>query len=206
MKIISSWDGASPTDFKMADLMSKYNIPTIFYWPSLLEKAKPIFSQTSWLTEKDCKSLSQQFEIGSLSATNKPMKKMTINQLAMEITDSRKYWQDLTGQEIKSFAYPKSSINSVTKCLIKGAGYKSARTYIPNHLSPGDDPFEIKCTIQVGIDRVEYNDKSWELFWEEISCKTNEDSIFHIFGSSCDIEVSKDWDNLERLLKSLIKI
>ena len=206
MKIISSWDDASTADFKMAELMSKYNIPTIFYWPSLLEKAKPAFSATSWLAEKDCKELAKQFEIGSHSASHKPMAKMPIGQLGMEITESRKYWQNLTGQEINSFAYPKGSINSLTKALIKGAGYKSARTSVPTHLSPGDDPFEIKCTVQVGIDRVEYNNKCWELFWEEMMEKCDENSVFHIFGSSCDVETYNDWANLETLLKRLAEI
>ena len=205
MKIISSWDDASTADFKMANLMLKFNIPTIFYWPSLLDKAKPPYSVTSWLTEKDCKELATQFEIGSHSATHRPMGKMTIGQLSMEITDSRKYWQDLTGQEINSFAYPKASINSLSKALIKGAGYKSARTSVPTHLNPGSDPFEIKCTVQAGIDRLEYNNKSWELFWEEMAEKCTEDSVFHIFGSSCDIESYNDWDNLETLLKRLTK-
>ena len=205
MKIISSWEDGSILDLKMAALMKKYKIPTIFYWPSLLETSKVSFDAHQRLSPKDCKKLAKKFEIGSHGATHQSLNKMSIGQLSHEITESRKLLQELTGQEINSFAYPKKSINSLTKALIKGAGYKSARTSVPTHLSPGEDPFEIKCTVQVGIDRLEYNNKSWELFWEEMVEKADDNSIFHIFGSSWDVELYNDWDNLETLLKRLVK-
>lgn len=203
LKIISSWEDGSIFDFKMADLMKKYKIPTTFYWPSLLESAKVTFDSSKKLTPKDCKKLAKKFEIGSHGATHQSLSKMTIAQLGHEITESRKALQDLTGQEINSFAYPKKSINSLTKALVKGAGYKSARSNVPTHLNAGDDPFEIKCTVQVGIDRLEYDNKSWELFWEEMAEKADENSVFHIFGSSWDVEQYNDWDHLETLLKKL---
>ena len=201
MKVIASWEDGSIADFKMAELMTKYNIPTIFYWPSNLTNVNRNFGESDRLTEGNCKELAKKFEIGSHSATHQSMAKMSIAKLAMEITDSRKFWQDTTGQEINSFAYPKKSINSLTKALIKGAGYKSARTSTPTHLSPGPDLFELRCTVQVGIDRLEYNDKCWEYYWEEILEKCDDESTFHLFGNSWDVEIYNDWDNLERLLK-----
>lgn len=204
MNILASWDDGTTADLKMADLMAKYNIPTIFYWPSLIGKAKNMAMHSSWLAEKDCKEIAARFPIGSHSASHQPMSKMTIPQLAMEITDSRKYWQDFTGQEIESFAYPKNSINTMVKALLKGAGYKSARTSIPGHLSLGEDPFHIHCTVQVGIDRIEYVEKSWELFAEEMIEKADPTNTFYLFGNSWDVEAYNDWTALENLIKKLI--
>lgn len=203
MDVLASWDDRSKTDLHIAELMAKYNIKTTFYWPSMLEKAKDTAFVSSWLSERECKEIASRFTIGSNSVTKKPMSKMSIPQVSIEINDSRRYWQDITGQDIESFAYPKKSTNTLIKALLKGAGYKTARTSIPGLLLPGNDPYEIKCTVQVGIDRIEYGNKSWELFSDEMLANAEENSIFHIFGNSLDIETYNDWENLEVLLKKL---
>ena len=203
MEILASWDDGSLADLKMAELMARYNVPTIFYWPSMIGKAKNMAMTSSWLTEQNCKEIASSFEIGSHSVTHQPMSKMTIPQLGMEISDSRKHWQDVTGQEVNSFAYPKSSINTMVKALIKGAGYKSARTSITGWLNPGDDPFAIQCTVQVGIDRIEYAEKCWEYFADEMLEKANDENVFYIFGNSWDVESYNDWDALESLIKKV---
>lgn len=203
MNVLASWDDGTTADLRMADLMAKYNIPTIFYWPSLLGQAKHLAMTSSWLSEKECKEIASRFEIGSHSVTHQSFKKKQIAQITREINDSRKHWQDITGQPINSFAYPKQSVNSLVKALLRGAGYTSARTCVTGFLNKGDDPFEIKCTVQVGIDRIEYQNRSWELFAEEMISKSNKSSTFYIFGNSWDVESYRDWENLETLLKKL---
>lgn len=203
MKIISSWDDGTISDLKMAELMMKYDVPTIFYWPSYIQESKNLAMTSNWLNERECKEIASKFEIGSHSVNDKPMKKMQIAQISREINDSRKYWQDLTGQPINSFAYPKNSSNVLIKALLKGAGYTSARSLIVGFLMQGDDLYEQKCTVQIGIDRIEYQNKSWELFADEMISKSDESSVFHIFGNSWDIESFGDWENLENLLKRL---
>lgn len=206
MEVIASWDDGSTADLKMAELMTRYNIPTIFYWPSMMGKAKELRTISSWLTDKECKEIANNFMIGSHSASHQSMKKMTIPQLSMEVTDSRKHWQDLTSQEIEYFAYPKNSINSLTKALVKGAGYKFARTNVVGHLKPGDDSFAIQCTVQIGIDRIEYKNKCWEYFAEEMLSKIQPDSTFHLFGNSWEVELYNDWSALEELLVKIKSI
>lgn len=203
MNVLASWDDGTTADLKMADLMSKYDIPTIFYWPSLLGQAKHLAMTSSWLSEKDCKEIASRFEIGSHSVTHQSFKNKQIAQISREINDSRKHWQDLTGQPINSFAYPKQSSNSLVKALLKGAGYTSARSSLTGFLNPGNDPFEIRCTVQIGLDRIEYKNQSWELFADEMIAKSDENSTFYIFGNSWDVESYGDWENLETLLKTL---
>lgn len=201
MDVLASWDDGTTADLKMAELMSRYEIPTIFYWPSMFEKAK--YVPASFLKEKECKEIASHFEIGSHSASHQPLSKMTIPQVAMEINDSKKHLQDLTGQEINSFAYPKKSISSLTKALIKGAGYEKARTSITGHLKSGDDLFSIQCTVQIGVDRIEYGNKCWEYFADEMIEKSESTSVFYIFGNSWEVEANNDWQALETLLKNL---
>ena len=40
MKITASWDDGTTADLKMAELMVKYVIPTIFYWPENIKESK----------------------------------------------------------------------------------------------------------------------------------------------------------------------
>ena len=203
MKIVASWDNGTVADLKMSELMAKYDIETKFYWPSMIGEAKNLAMTSNWLSEKQCKEIASKFEIGSKSVTNQPMNKRTIQAISMEIHSSKKYWQDVTDQEIKSFAYPKNSFNNLIKSLVKGAGYTSARTNIIGNLSTQEDMHAIQCTVQIGIDRIEYKEKSWELFAQEMLEKCDQDSVFHIFGSSWDVESYNDWDALENLIKSI---
>lgn len=203
MKIVASWDDGTVADLRMAELMAKYGIETTFYWPSSLSEGKNLAVIGSWLSEDECKKISKSFKIGSHSVSQKPMKKMSIAQISTEINDSKKYLQDLTGQEIDSFAYPKESYNNMIAALLRGAGYTSARTYICGHTSPGIDPFHIQCTVQIGIDRIDYKNKSWEIFARNMYEKCNEKSTFHLFGNAWDVDTYYDWNNLEDLLKLL---
>lgn len=202
--LLASWDDGAKTDLRMAELMQKYNIPTIFYWPSKLGNHKNTGKAKSFLSTEECKELSKNFEIGSHSMTHQFMNKLSIAKIANEIHESRKFWQDTTGQPIDSFAYPKNSLNSLTKALVKGAGYTNARTNNVGSLTPGDDLFSKKCTLQIALNRLEYNNKSWVLYADELMEKINADSIFHIFGCSWEVDVYKEWDRLEDLIKCLV--
>lgn len=204
-KLIASWDDGTIADLKMADLMLKYQIETKFYWPTYIKQAKDLAFTSSWLSPSQCQQIATNFEIGSHSVSDRPFKKMTLGQITREIHDSRKYLQDLTSQEITSFAYPKNSCNNLVKALLKGAGYTSARNIVVGNIKASQDLMDIHPTVQIGIDRVEYRNLSWELFAEKQlkSCK-EESSIFHIFGNAWDIESFNDWENLETLIKKIL--
>lgn len=198
-----SFDDGASTDLKIADLMMKYDVKPVFYWPSMLGKHKNMGKAKSWLSLNECKELSKNFEIGSHSMTHQFLNKLDISTMSNEITGSRKFWQDQTGQAIESFAYPKNSLSNLTKVLIKGAGYKKARTSTTGLLTPGDDAFAINCTLQIAINRLEYKNKSWVLFSQEMMSKITENSVFHLFGNSWEVEEYNEWDRLEDLLKQL---
>lgn len=203
MILSASWDDGATTDFKMAELMQKYHIPTIFYWPSKIGQHKNMGRAKSFLTIPECIELSKSFEIGSHSMTHQFMNKMNIAMISNEISESRKFWQDTVSQPIYSFAYPKNSLSNLTKALVKGAGYANARTTTIGYLNPGDDLFSINCTINVGNNRLEYDGKSWFLFFEEMLPKIQADSVFHIFGNSWEIDENNEWDQLETMIRKL---
>jgi peptidoglycan/xylan/chitin deacetylase (PgdA/CDA1 family) len=203
MIVVASWDDGSVDDLRMADLMAKYNIPATFYWPSMLGRHKFMGRAKGWLTEAQCKEIASRFTVGSHSATHQPMRKMSVEQVANEISNSRKHWQDVTGQPVEGFAYPKDSMTGLVKALLGGAGYKHARTSIVGLLSTGDDPLQTPCTVQIGVNRVEYQEKSWVMYADEMLAKAEEASIFHLFGNSWEVDEIGGWDNLEALLRQI---
>jgi peptidoglycan/xylan/chitin deacetylase (PgdA/CDA1 family) len=203
MKIIASWDDACFHDLRLAELMKKYNIPTTFYWPYNLEKCVNVGRVKKFLTMEQCVDLSKEFEIGSHTVTHHYLTKINLKQARNEIFESKKLWEDKLGKEVTKFCYPRGYSNSFIKILVKNAGYKEARSTKIGCLTVSEDPFETKTTVHVGVDRVEYKNRSWEIFAREMIKEATEDSIYHIMGHSWEIEEFSDWNNFEDLLKEL---
>ena len=206
MKIIASFDDGASLDLKLADLLKKYEIPAVFYIPWDLENLKNLKNVkniSSFLTKPQCLELSKEFEIGSHTVTHNYLTRISIQMAQNEIFDSKKYWEDFLGRPVNKFCYPRGYSNPIVRMLVKNAGYQSARTTIIGHLRESSDPFQETTTLHVGIDRIEYKNISWELFADKMIAEATEDSIFHIFGHSWEIENFKDWENVENLFKKL---
>lgn len=203
MKIIASFDDACVHDLRLAELMKKYDIPTTFYWPYELEKSKNVGRVKDFLTMQQCVDLSKEFEVGSHTVSHPHLTKINLKQARNEVFDSKKLWEDKLGKPITKLCYPRGYTNALIKMLAKNAGYKEARGTKVCHLTPGTDPFDVLTTLHVGIDRIEYNNRSWEIFAREMIQKATEDSVYHIMGHSWEIEQFGDWNNFETLLKEL---
>lgn len=209
MKIIFSWDDGCVHDKKAAELMKKYDIETIFYWPYNLEKCKNVSRVGKFLTMEECVELSKEFEVGSHTMTHEFLTKINQKQAEYEIFESRKLWQDKTGQKIKSFCYPRGYTNSFLKILVKNAGYTDARSTVIGRVTESPDPFFVETALHAGIDRIEYKidskNVSWEIYGRYIleKARQTENAIFHVFAHSWEIELFKDWENLESFIKEL---
>lgn len=208
MKILTSWDDASYHDLRIAELLKKYNLPGIFYWPVNLEKSKNMSRVKKWLSLSDCKEIAKSFEVGSHTITHQWLSELNTKQARNEIFDSRKYWQDQTGQTVETFCYPRNKQNTIVRLLVKNAGYKSARTTVIGHLDVGDDPYLTPTTVHIGIDRLEYKGKPWEVFARDMleKAKNDPNAVYHLFGHGWEIEEFGDWENLEKLLKELWEV
>ena len=203
MKIISSWDDGSIHDLKLSELLNKYELPGLFYIPWDLEKSKNVSRVGKFLNRNQCKELSEKFPIGAHGVTHNYLTKIPLASASNEIVDSKKHWEDFLGKPITSFCYPRGYSNAIIRMMVKNAGYENARTTIVGNLSPGPDPYQTMTTLHVAIDRIEYRQVSWEIFARQMMAKADENSIFHIFGHSWEIENFGDWDNLENLFKEL---
>lgn len=204
MKIVTSWDDACKHDLKVVELLEKYNLPGIFYWPCNLARAKNVGRIQEFLTLNDCVEISKKFEVGSHTVTHQYLPDLNVQQIKNEIVVSKKFWEKLIDKPVTSFCYPRGRNNGMIRLLVKGAGYTDARTTIVGCTQPSQDPFLTTTSVHIGIDRVEYKGKCWEDFARDMLKRAREeDSIFHIFGHSWEIEKEKDWQALEDLFKEM---
>lgn len=206
MKIITSWDDGCKHDFKIVELLEKHELPGIFYWPCNLSRSANLGKVKEFLTLNDCIEISKKFDVGSHTMTHQYLTELTtIKQITNEIVESKAFWEKVLDKTITSFCYPRGRNNSMIRLLVKGAGYKNARTTIVGCTQPSIDPFKETTSVHVGVDRVEYKGKCWEDFARDMLQKAREEenSIFHIFGHSWEIEREKDWKALDNLFKEM---
>ncbi len=86
-------------------------------------------------------------EIGSHTVTHPDLSRLPADQQKTEIQESQQILSDLTGREVRYFAYPSGQYDRKTIELVKRSGYLAAFATIPRNL--GDDSvFELE---RVGI-------------------------------------------------------
>jgi len=205
MKIVTSWDDGCKHDFKIVELLEKHELPGIFYWPCNLAKSKNVGKVKEFLTLNDCIEIAKKFDVGSHTVSHQYLTDLNVKQARNEIFESKKFWEDVLKREITSFCYPRGRNNGLIRVLVKNAGYKDARTTIVGCTQKSTDPILTNTTVHVGIDRVEYKGKCWEMYAREMleKARKEENSIFHIFGHSWELEKEKDWKALDELFKEL---
>ena len=198
IKLITSWDDGSVNDFKLAELLKKYNIPAVFFIPSVCNIDEGI-------GEKGIIELSKYFEIGG-HTENHPtdMKNLSYHEQLEEIVANKEYLEDLCCYKLRWYCHPRGRYNEDTINALREAGFKHARTTIIGETSNiFEYNYKINTTIHI-FNRDEYNGKNWFEYAKEIIEKVdkeNSDQYIHIWGHSWEVELNDYWNKLEELFK-----
>ena len=197
MRIITSWDDGHKLDMKVGELLIKYELmDSIFFIPTIPNQ----------LSIDDIKELSCYFEIGGHTTSHVPdMKKLTNMEAHHEILDNKDWLEDIIGTELEWFCYPRGRYNYKTIEVVKASGYKYARTTWVGHNQNDNDPYRIHPTVHVHRSRKEYGHKNWLAYAIEqyTIAKNKENSYYHIWGHSWEIEEQQLWGELEQLFKHI---
>ncbi|RYE55470.1 MAG: hypothetical protein EOP48_10145 [Sphingobacteriales bacterium] len=122
MKLITtSWDDGHPLDFRIAQLLDKYNMRGTFYIPRAND-------EHAVMNEKEIKDLSKHFEIGGHTLNHVRLwEKATVDH-EYEISGSYQWLKGLLDSDPISFCYPGGVYNKTAIQHVRNAGYKISRT------------------------------------------------------------------------------
>jgi peptidoglycan/xylan/chitin deacetylase (PgdA/CDA1 family) len=129
-----SVDDGHPTDMKTVDLLHKYGLQATFYTPA----RNP---ERAVLSASQIKELSRQFEVGSHTFNHTPLNGLPRDQAWAEICNGKKWLEDLLGEPVVSFCYPRGKFNGTTTTLVRDAGFWGARTCLYHLQSFPRNPF-----------------------------------------------------------------
>ena len=214
--ITTSWDDGHPLDFRLAELLEKYNLKGTFYVPKHN-------SQNMVMEENEIRVLSERHEIGGHTLNHVNLKMLDNQGLRKEIHGSYQWLKEITGKNPNSFCPPFGAYNDSVLAAIKHAGFTTIRT--TQLLSIDQREMIAHTTIQLYnhstftyakhlIKRARVNDlifwlssgptskllKLTDYYLSEID---ERGGCFHLWGHSWEIEKFNLWGNLELLLKHL---
>src|SRR5581483_7640225 len=216
--VTTSWDDGDPLDLKVAELLHLYGLGGTFYVP-----ARGVEGH-SLLEPRDLRRLvSEGFEAGAHGAAHRILTDLRGDELFQEITTCRNRLQDVLGQPVRMFFYPKGRFNHEVIHEVKRAGFLGARTTRMLSRKLDVDPFRMPTTIQVyrhgrsayvrNILRAMNFSGAFEFVtvfniasnWVELakSCFDMllcEGGVWHLYGHSWEIEELDLWDDLRKVL------
>jgi len=189
MKIITSWDDGRKQDFRLAELLKKYQLPAIFYIPANCEIGRDGILE-----------LARDFEIGSHTLSHTLLTRIPLAKAEREIIGGKSILKAVLNKEITKFCYPRGYYNEEIKQLVRLAGFKEARTTKVLYTNV-DDPFETNTSVHI-YNRKEYGDDGWMKVALEMLDKTKyENGIYHLWSHSWEIDKYDWWEPLEQLFK-----
>lgn len=196
--VITSWDDGHKLDLKIAELLFKYNIKGIFYWPSHFQQ-----NEMEWR-----KDIAEFFEIGAHTVNHRPLTKISLADAEAEIVDGKDILEQQFGKPVTTFCYPKGYYNDAIVDLVKNAGFFWARTVKVGQIykypeQSNINPFETPTAAHVCTSNPAYKDVSWLDCAKELYDQAcgDEHNVFHLWGHSWEVEKQKQWAELEEFFK-----
>ncbi len=207
----TSWDDGHPLDFKLVKLLRKYGLSGTFY-------VAPKYEKREVLDENEIKLLSKYFEIGAHTLTHKDLTALSLREAEYEIVEGKKLLEEITGQRVNMFCYPKGRYNDNIVELVRKIGFLGARTVEELKINCPIDPHKMWTTIHaypssykkyfgLMIRRKEYFNllkraKFVKMDWVRVAKYLFDEAmkkggVFHLWGHSWEIEKFGIWEELE---------
>jgi len=220
--ITTSWDDGYPLDFRLADLLSKYDLKGTFYIPQNNPEHRI-------LDKKGIKTLSQRYEIGGHTLNHVNLLEVELARAEKEIRGCKLWLEDVLGKQVKAFCYPRGKFNAKRKKIVEESGFLYARTvgllstnisdllsasttiqlynqplvaYVKNSLKRRKPGQIFYFMSKINIHQLRLT-KIAELYLERV---IENGGIFHVWGHSWEIEQYGLWTELEDIFKMLYKI
>lgn len=218
--LTTSWDDGDPLDYRVAELLAKYDIPGTFYVPCNNLEGRPVIGKQS------LRELSRQFEIGSHTLDHQPVDGKNLDEIRHQVVSGKHELEKLLGQGVDLFCYPGGRNHVQSREIVRNAGFKAARTTADFNLQLSGDPYLIPTTAQFkprSLRSFAFNFLKWGNYSRRLPMLTaaftrktlisqlhtmldmalEKGGIFHLWGHSYQIEDLGLWGEMEEFLKLL---
>ena len=216
-----SVDDGHPTDARAAELLDKYGLKATFYIPARNPERELM------LQSQIC-NLAQHFELGSHTFSHRPLKDLPDPDARREITEGKKWLEDLTGREVVSFCYPRGKFTLRTVQLVREAGFLGARTCKFNLSGFPANPFlwgvsthayshsavtQFRHALLEGNIRglanfisLHKGARDWvNHFGRAVDFVERHGGVAHLYFHSWEIDEQEQWKKMENLLAGIAK-
>jgi peptidoglycan-N-acetylglucosamine deacetylase len=216
--VTTSWDDGDPADMRIAEILKARDVRGTFYAPF----AGPDGRAT--LSTRQMRSLhSAGFEIGAHTLSHCTLTQVSPDHARTEILACKRLLEDVLGDEVGMFCYPRGRFDSTVVAAVKHAGYRGARTTRLLAVEASFPLFEMPTSLQAFphrpatyvrhlVRRRRWSDLSHycrELHrypdWVQLGKKLFDDAlavggVWHLWGHSWEIEALDLWSKLAELL------
>lgn len=222
MIITTSWDDGHRLDLRLADILENNGLTGTFYI------ARNYLDER--LSDGELKDLATRHELGAHTLHHPTLTEIPADEARQEIEGSKKWLEDVIGQAVTSFCYPKGKFTAEHRDMVEQAGYAMARTVEPYQFGAGDDRYAMPTTIHIypfplrpvqGLRGIRTRLQPIRNFlphraglnvplsamksWSSLAIALLEEArringIWHLWGHSWEIEKFDMWSQLEAVL------
>ena len=129
-----SVDDGHATDLRTAEMLVKYGLRATFYVPAR-NPERPVIS------ESQIRQLATTFELGGHTMNHVPLNSVSLATAWEEVSSGKIWLENVLGQHVVSFCYPRGKYNSRIAATVEKAGFLGARTCFLNRHDFPTDPF-----------------------------------------------------------------
>jgi peptidoglycan-N-acetylglucosamine deacetylase len=216
--LTTSWDDGHPADFRVAELLHRYNLRGTFYVPRE--------ARTGTLDKSSLRTLGRQVELGAHTLHHVFLTHASDTVARREIEQSKTWIEDLTGRPCTMFCPPGGKFQRIHLRMIREAGYAAIRSVelmSVNRPRLREGLLILPTTLQAFPHRpTTYVKNAWKRWaaanlWRYLLCGPGRQwhrlaetmlqkvvkngGVFHIWGHSWEVQVTNQWERLEELFK-----
>jgi hypothetical protein len=216
--VTTSWDDGDVTDLRIAALLRDRKLAGTFYVPIAGHHRSGVMGARELITLRTA-----GFEIGAHGTSHLTLPTCNREQLTREVEFCKKHLEDLLGDPVRMFAYPRGKYTNMVIQAVKRAGYAGARTTQMLVQNLAFDPYRMPTTVHVyphspsvyvrnAIRAADFAG-AWKYLmrlrhagsWVELSkvlfdLTLRRGGIWHLYGHSWEVDELQLWDDLEEIL------
>jgi peptidoglycan/xylan/chitin deacetylase (PgdA/CDA1 family) len=139
--VTTSWDDGHVLDLRVAELLDRYRLTGTFYI------ARDFLDER--MSDSQLRELAHRHELGAHTLTHPVLTDIPLPQAREEIHGSKIWLEDVLGQEVNAFCYPKGANNTDLQAIVAESGYSMARTVDKFAFTAGENVYAVPTTLQI---------------------------------------------------------